>query len=106
MNQKTICCICLLGLLLIFSCTDSGTQKRKMNAVSIKDTVINNTSASLQSEITCPNCGNKKMEALPTDVCLIKYKCANCDTVLFPKEGDCCVFCTYGTHKCPSKQGN
>ncbi len=57
-----------------------------------------------QSEITCPKCGHKKTETLPTDVCVIKYKCENCSEELTPKEGDCCVFCTYGTHKCPSKQ--
>jgi|TARA_R110000737_G_scaffold157205_1_gene185731 hypothetical protein len=56
------------------------------------------------SEITCPECGHKKTEVLPTDVCAIKYTCENCKTELTPKKGDCCVFCTYGTHKCPSMQ--
>ena len=58
----------------------------------------------MQSEITCPKCNTKKIERMPTDVCLLSYTCQNCKTVLHPKEGDCCVFCTYGTHKCPSKQ--
>lgn len=61
-------------------------------------------SVSLESEITCPKCNFKKAEVMPTEVCLIKYTCTNCKTDLHPKEGDCCVFCTYGTHKCPSKQ--
>ena len=56
------------------------------------------------SEITCPKCGHKKTETLPEDLCKVKYTCEKCKTDLFPKEGDCCVFCTYGTHKCPSKQ--
>lgn len=56
------------------------------------------------SEITCPECGHQAMEELPTDVCQIKYDCKECGTVLTPDENDCCVFCTYGTHKCPSKQ--
>jgi hypothetical protein len=56
------------------------------------------------SEITCPKCGFKKTETLPSDVCVVRYTCEKCKTNLFPKEGDCCVFCTYGTHKCPSKQ--
>lgn len=60
---------------------------------------------SLTSEITCPNCGFKKTETVPTDICLIKYTCEKCKTNMFPKNGDCCVFCTYGDHKCPSKQG-
>ena len=57
-----------------------------------------------QSEITCPNCAFKKMETMPTEVCLIKYICDSCKTISYSKDGDCCVFCSYGTHKCPSKQ--
>lgn len=63
-----------------------------------------NSMETLQSEITCPKCGHKKMETMPTDACVIKYACKKCNADLHPKEGDCCVFCTYGTHKCPSKQ--
>jgi len=59
----------------------------------------------LQSEITCPNCGHKKMETMPTDICLLRYTCEKCKTDLMPKKGDCCVFCSYGSVKCPSKQG-
>lgn len=55
-------------------------------------------------EITCPHCGHKKIEVLPTEVCQIKYTCEKCLMVLTPKDGDCCVFCTYGSHKCPSMQ--
>lgn len=60
--------------------------------------------ASLQSKITCPECGYSKMETMPTDICLIKYTCEKCKAELHPKNGDCCVFCSYGTHKCPSKE--
>lgn len=59
---------------------------------------------SLTSEITCPLCGRQKVEVLPTRYCVLRYTCESCKTVLTPKEGDCCVFCSYGTHKCPSKQ--
>ena len=58
----------------------------------------------LQSEITCPKCLHKKNEKMPTDVCLLKYTCENCKADLFPHDGDCCVFCSYGSVKCPSKQ--
>lgn len=61
-------------------------------------------SDSLVSEITCPKCNFKKKENMPTDACLIKYKCKNCGYEMSPKNDDCCVFCTYGTEKCPSKQ--
>jgi len=59
---------------------------------------------SVSSVITCPKCQFKKTEKLPTEVCQLAYTCQNCKTVLHPKKGDCCVFCTYGDHKCPSMQ--
>lgn len=58
----------------------------------------------LQSKITCPNCGFSKEETMPTDACQFFYECINCHQILRPKKGDCCVFCSYGTVKCPSKQ--
>jgi hypothetical protein len=57
-----------------------------------------------KSTITCPKCGYKKLELLPTEICLLKYKCEKCGAILRPKEGDCCVYCTYGDYKCPSMQ--
>ncbi|WP_246474507.1 GDCCVxC domain-containing (seleno)protein [Arenibacter arenosicollis] len=60
----------------------------------------------LKSEITCPNCGHKKVEDMPTDACQFFYECDKCKTVLKPKEGDCCVYCSYGTVSCPSIQEN
>jgi hypothetical protein len=75
--------------------TSSSCCEKEVNA---------STEVSDKSQITCPKCGHKKTEIMPTDVCQIKYTCENCRTVLYPKDGDCCVFCTYGDHKCPSKQ--
>ncbi|MEO6869978.1 MAG: GDCCVxC domain-containing (seleno)protein [Ginsengibacter sp.] len=60
----------------------------------------------LQSTITCPNCGYQKEDTMPTDACQYFYKCTNCETILKPKQGDCCVFCSYGTEKCPPIQVN
>ncbi|WP_375241309.1 GDCCVxC domain-containing (seleno)protein [Polaribacter sp.] len=34
------------------------------------------------------------------------YECENCKTVLKPHEGDCCVYCSYGTVPCPPIQEN
>lgn len=59
---------------------------------------------SLESEITCPECGFKSVETMPTDACQWFYECKNCHKVLRPKEGDCCVFCSYGTVACPPIQ--
>ena len=58
----------------------------------------------LYSTITCPKCGHKKTEEMPTDAC--QYFCENCKARLKPKQGDCCVYCSYGTVKCPPVQLN
>lgn len=58
----------------------------------------------LTSTITCPNCGFQKEEEMPTDACQYFYECENCHQVLKPIQGDCCVFCSYGTVSCPSIQ--
>ena len=56
------------------------------------------------SLITCPNCGYQKKEIMPTDACQYFYECENCKTILKPQQGDCCVFCSYGTVACPPIQ--
>ncbi len=56
------------------------------------------------STITCPACGTSKTETMPTDACQFFYKCTGCGTILRPKPGDCCVFCSYGSVPCPSVQ--
>lgn len=58
----------------------------------------------LRSEITCPQCGHHKTETMPTDACQFFYECEGCHTLLRPKAGDCCVFCSYGSIPCPSIQ--
>lgn len=58
----------------------------------------------LKSIIKCPYCGFEKEETMPADSCQFFYQCAHCGARLKPKEGDCCVFCSYGTIKCPPKQ--
>jgi hypothetical protein len=80
--------------------TNIGDSCCKKNSAGHPDKV----SPSFQTEITCPQCKFKKTETLPTEICQLVYTCNNCNTELRPKEGDCCVFCSYGTHKCPSKQ--
>jgi hypothetical protein len=58
----------------------------------------------LQSEITCPKCGLRRNETMPTDACQFFYECSGCGALLRPKPGDCCVFCSYGSVKCPPVQ--
>jgi hypothetical protein len=58
----------------------------------------------LESVLTCPNCGFIKQELMPTDACQFYYECTNCKTLLRPQPGDFCVFCSYGSVKCPPIQ--
>lgn len=58
----------------------------------------------LESLLTCPSCGFRKSELMPTDACQFFYNCSNCDARLRPKPGDCCVFCSFGSVKCPPIQ--
>ena len=58
----------------------------------------------LQSVITCPKCGHRAEETMPTNACLFFYDCPACGAKLKPKLGDCCVFCSYGSVPCPPIQ--
>jgi hypothetical protein len=58
----------------------------------------------LESTITCPQCGAKRKERMPTDACQFFYTCRSCKATLRPKPGHCCVFCSYGSVKCPPLQ--
>jgi hypothetical protein len=55
----------------------------------------------LQSTITYPRCDHQKQEEMSTDACQFFYECEGCGEVLKSKEGDCCVYCSYGTVPCP-----
>lgn len=59
-----------------------------------------------RSKIKCPYCGFVKEEEMPTDRCVYFYVCTNCNKILKPLEGDCCVFCSYGSKECPPIQKN
>jgi hypothetical protein len=57
-----------------------------------------------ESVLTCPHCGAVTVETMPTDACLYFHECRSCHTLLRPRPGDCCVFCSYGTVRCPPVQ--
>lgn len=57
-----------------------------------------------RSVLTCPECGQRQKETMPADACQFFYECRGCGKLLRPKPGDCCVFCSYGTVKCPPMQ--
>ncbi|WP_444946494.1 GDCCVxC domain-containing (seleno)protein [Microbulbifer sp. VTAC004] len=58
----------------------------------------------LTSTITCPECGYKQVESMPVNACQWFYECGQCGKLLSPKQGDCCVFCSYGSVPCPPIQ--
>jgi hypothetical protein len=58
----------------------------------------------LESILTCPACGFASTEVMPTDACVFFHECAGCHKWLRPQSGDGCVFCSYGSVKCPPVQ--
>ncbi|WP_341238152.1 GDCCVxC domain-containing (seleno)protein [uncultured Limnobacter sp.] len=60
----------------------------------------------LESILTCPRCKTRTPCLMPTDACQFFFQCAHCGVLLKPKPGDCCVFCSYGSVKCPPIQQN
>ncbi|MEL0011826.1 MAG: GDCCVxC domain-containing (seleno)protein [Alphaproteobacteria bacterium] len=47
---------------------------------------------------------HKETEVMPTNACQWFYDCMGCGAVLQPREGDRCVFCSYGSAACPPVQ--
>lgn len=56
------------------------------------------------STVTCPACGAKQQEEMPLLHCERVHSCVACGTIVRPKPGDCCVYCSYGTVPCPPAQ--
>jgi hypothetical protein len=56
------------------------------------------------TSITCPDCGARALESMPLNACIHIYECRSCHVLLRPRPGDCCVFCSYGSVRCPPQQ--
>ena len=56
------------------------------------------------SVITCPKCGHQSREQMPVDACQFFYDCKGCGARLKPLSGHCCVYCSYGSVRCPPMQ--
>jgi hypothetical protein len=41
----------------------------------------------LESTLTCPACGHRFVETMPTDACVFFYDCKGCGTRLKPLDG-------------------
>lgn len=57
-----------------------------------------------KARLTCPECGFVQDVEMPTDACQFFYQCVHCQSILRPKAGDCCVFCSYADVPCPPQQ--
>ena len=62
------------------------------------------TTPVLTTTLRCPLCGQQESLTMPTDACVYFHECTGCKRLLRPKAGDCCVFCSYGTVRCPPEQ--
>jgi len=112
MNSEAIIYAGFAGL-VVTSATDFWGRFRG-NALISRRSLLVRTDASpdpgamsspvLESVMTCPKCAHRKRETMPTDACQFFYECAGCGALLRPKAGDCCVFCSYGSVKCPPVQ--
>jgi hypothetical protein len=67
--------------------------------------VMSDNQVVFKSTVRCPNCGFEKEEQMPAQACLITYICQRCAAVLQPQQGDCCIFCSFGSQPCPPMQG-
>ncbi len=92
------------GMFGLFVSTAINYYQNKLHGDCDTYTIYNGKEVELESTITCPTCGHKKTEIMPTNACEFFYECENCKTRLRPLDGDCCVYCSYGTIKCPPIQ--
>jgi hypothetical protein len=76
---------------------DDAVLNKQHGAFSMSDIIR-------ESIITCPRCGFAQRETMPLDACQFFYDCAGCGARLRPNEGDCCVFCSFGSVPCPPRQ--
>src|SRR5580704_16779734 len=81
--------------------THPGHGRSRLSLKSHFETV---STVILESVLTCPSCVHARQEIMPTDACQYFYECTQCKTLLKPKAGDCCVFCSYGSIACPPIQ--
>lgn len=58
----------------------------------------------MYSTVRCPNCGKRSHDLMPRNACVYFYHCLRCNAVFKPRNGDCCVYCSYGDVPCPDRQ--
>lgn len=94
------------GMIGLLAATVWNYQRNKLHSCCNSNIDDQDHFIELRSTITCPNCGHKKDEIMPADACTYYYECEKCKALLRPLKGDCCVYCSYGTVKCPPMQSS
>ena len=56
------------------------------------------------SILTCPKCQHQYEEEMPEKTNQYSYRCPACEAVIKTKEGECCVYCSYGDYPCQQAQ--
>lgn len=82
---------------------DEAARRLKDNSRNISRR-LNMNAIVRRSVLTCPECGFAAHATLPTNACQCFKACRNCKALLRPKPGDCCVFCSFGSVRCPPVQ--
>ena len=57
----------------------------------------------MNGKFLCPFCQQEQIAGMDIDSCLYFWKCKDCEKIIKPLEGDCCVFCSYGETNCLPK---
>ena len=58
----------------------------------------------LKTVITCQSCGMAEEIMMHPKLPEQKFVCKKCSAELLAQAGECCVFCSYGSVKCPPIQ--
>ena len=57
-----------------------------------------------EATLRCPACDQESREEMPEDACVHFFECPSCHTMLRPRPGECCVFCSYADAICPPRR--
>ncbi len=58
----------------------------------------------VECEVTCPECGNREWVTMEPDHSPYVLVCDQCLNTTAPTNGECCMFCAYGTSQCLPRQ--
>jgi YHS domain-containing protein len=87
------------GRELYFCC---GTCKRTYSREVVPHTAVRLLERT--AHVICPHCARTFEAEMPISICLLRITCPMCGREIEPREGDCCVFCSWADNGCPMSQ--